>query len=133
MFASCSKESKNDALKNHTITAKGNKSGFDYFEYDKEKIVLLSLSKNISQKRVLTILTEYYDKTVLILNDSETPEYFTKIIDTIAKNNRMSNQKVASIIFSFKYELVTDDEVIEDYESDRVDYISEQSDYENDY
>ena len=90
-------------------------------EEDIEKITLLSISKNISQEQVKSILNDYYEKTLVFDDEID----YTKIIDDIAKKNKLTNQKVASIIFSFQYEQITEDEIIDKYASEKEDYLNE--------
>lgn len=102
-----------------------NKNNDTFFQNDIEKITLLSLSKNLPKEQVSSVLKDYYDKTSLILINDESPEYISKVMDTIAKKNKLTIQKTASIVFSYQYELLTNDEIIENYTSEKDDYLSE--------
>ena len=44
----------------------------------------------------------------------ENPEYIVKVVDTIARKNNLSKKITASIIFSYQYEMITRDEIVED-------------------
>ena len=119
-FISCIDNDKTD-LKIKKEKSKIEKDKDFLGEEDIEKITLLSISKNISQKQVKSILNDYYEKTLVFDDEID----YTKIIDTIAKKNKLSKQKVASIIFSFQYEQITEDEIIDKYASEKEDHINE--------
>ncbi|WP_394776816.1 hypothetical protein [Flavobacterium sp.] len=123
-FISCSDHNKSD-LKIKKEKSKIEKDNNFLDDNDTEKITLLSISKNLPQKLVISILNDYYEKT-LIFDDKEID--YNKIIDTIAKKNNLPKQKVASIIFSFQYEQITQDEIIEKYSSEKEDYLNEKED-----
>lgn len=80
-----------------------------------EKIVLISTIKNVPVDVVNSVLREYKVKTFLPQDKMEDQEYITKIVDSVAKINNLSKKMTASIIFSYEYELITRDEIIEDY------------------
>ncbi|MFY8189284.1 MAG: hypothetical protein ACOVLC_15175 [Flavobacterium sp.] len=131
IIASCSNGKDKNKFDNNDQTKENEKIEYDLLRFDNEKVTLLSLSKNLSQKQIVKILTEYDDMTFANFDSIEDPDFYKNIIDSIALNNNMNSQNVASIIFSFKYELVTNEEVIEEYETERQDYIDEKNDYES--
>ena len=94
-----------------------------FFVNDPEKIALLSLSKNIPPKQVYSILKDYVDKTYILEFDEEEYDNYEKVIDTIARKNNLTKQKTASIIFSYQYEQITNDEIIDIYNFEREDYL----------
>lgn len=86
-----------------------------YLEYDAEKIGLLSIIKNVPHEKANSVLRDYLAKThnsTLLL--MERPDYIVKVVDTIAQRNNLPNNVTASIIFSYKYEMITRDEIIEE-------------------
>lgn len=128
IFFSCS----NKNNENSTTTEKESKSvkteketDKSFFVNDAEKITLLCLSKNLPRKQVYSILRDYFDKTLLLQLDEGDSEYYDKVIDTIARKNNLTKQKTASIIFSYQYELITSEEIIDNYNSERENYLNE--------
>ena len=103
-----------------------NHSEENLFMDDVEKITLLSISKNIPLKQVNSVLKDYYDKTSLAFVYNNNSDYYEKVIDTISKKYNLSNQKTASIIFSYQYELITEEEIIENYLLEKDEYLSNQ-------
>lgn len=66
-------------------------------------------------EKTKTIVQDYLSQKMnaeMFLNKD--PNYFNKVIDTIAKWNSISKKLTASIIFSYQYELITDDNLNED-------------------
>lgn len=86
-----------------------------FLEFESEKIVLISIIKGHSIEKVKSVLGEYKAKTFLSQDTIDSPKYITRIIDTIAKKNNLSKKMTASIIFSFEYEFITKDEMIDEY------------------
>lgn len=86
-----------------------------FLEYDTEKIVLISIIKDIPYEKVNSVLSDYlYKKFISNTLDTENPEYLLKIVDTIARQNNLPKKLTASIIFSYQYEMLTRDEIVED-------------------
>jgi hypothetical protein len=85
-----------------------------FLKYDAEKIGLISIIKDIPHEKANSVLRDYlaktYGSTMLIM---ENPEYIVKIVDTIARKNNLSKKITASIIFSYQYEMITRDEIVE--------------------
>lgn len=80
-------------------------------EMDTEKIALLSIIKKIPNDTLHLVLRDYLDKTF----DFVTPETkIERIIDSISKKYHISKVKIASIIFSYNYEMLTKDEIEKD-------------------
>ena len=82
---------------------------------DSEKIVLISIIKDVHVDVVNSVLREYKVKTFLSQDTTEKPKHIIKIVDTLAKKNNLSRKMTASIIFSYEYELINRDEIIEGY------------------
>lgn len=86
-----------------------------YLEYDAEKIGLIAVIKNIPHEKVNSILRDYLAKTFGSTELAmKSPDFVVKVIDTIAKSNDLSIKATASIIFSYQYEMITRDEIMEE-------------------
>lgn len=87
----------------------------DYLEYDSEKIGLLSIIKNVQYQKANSVLRDYLAKTINYSDlSSENQNYIVNVIDTIARKNNLSRKLTASMIFSYKYEMITKDEYYEE-------------------
>lgn len=108
-FSSNKKESKKSKIElNYEIAD-------DYLKYDAEKIGLLSVIKNVPYQKANSILRDYLAKTINYSDlSSENQDYIVKVIDTIARKNNLSRKITASMIFSYKYEMITKDEYFEE-------------------
>lgn len=83
-------------------------------DWDSEKIALISILKNIPIDKSREILSDYKVKTNrLYFNVNES--HYHKILDSIARKHGLPLNKVADFIFSFNYEMITSDEVVEDF------------------
>lgn len=80
-------------------------------EYD-EKVELISIIRNVPKDSVYLILRDYYAKADNIWIDDKPS--VSKVIDTISMTRKMSKEKIASIIFNFKYEMITTEDVEND-------------------
>lgn len=71
-----------------------------------EKLMLLSILKKIPKDTLRLILRDYLKKKLYA-------EYgdFTDNIDSISQKHNISKFKIASIIFSYRYEMLTKDEI----------------------
>lgn len=100
-------------------------------EFENEKITLISIMHGIPKDSVYLILRDYYAKNDLSFDiDSKSTENF---IDTISKNRKMSKRKIASIIFSFKYEMQTKDEIEQDAIENYEDFKKDDRESEDEY
>ena len=104
------KASKKDKIKLNKVEDASQIADFE-LEFENEKIALISIIQGISTDSVKLVLRDYFTKNYLS-NDIEN-EFTEKIIDTISEHRKMSKQKIASIIFSFKYEMQTKTEIEE--------------------
>lgn len=87
----------------------------DYLEYNAEKIGLLSVIKNVPYNKANSVLRDYLAKTINYYDlSNENQNYIVKVIDTIAQKNNLSKTITASLIFSYKYEMITKDEYFEE-------------------
>ena len=100
-------------------------------QFDAEKIGLLSILKDVPQEKANAILRDYLAKTFdfSALLSNEDPNYIVKVVDTIARKNNLSKKLTASIIFSYQYEMVTKDEIIENAVDEKQQYEHEPEQY----
>ena len=101
-----------------------------FLEFDAEKIGLISIIKDIPQEKANAVLRDYLAKTFRsTIQTMEDPNYVVKVIDTIAKKNDLPKKLTASIIFSYQYEMITRDEIIEGYQGEMINYQNEVDQY----
>jgi len=115
------KESKNES-KNEISDVETDDWYVDFtLRGDAEKIGLISIIKNVPQEQANLILRDYLLKTdgTDFYTISEIPNYMFKLVDSIAQKNNLSRKLTASIIFSYKYEMITEDELKEKYSEGR--------------
>lgn len=86
-----------------------------FLKFDSEKIGLISIIKNVPQEKANSVLRDYLAKTITSVEAMKDSDYIIKIVDTIAEKNNLSKKLTASIIFSYQYEMITRDEIIDDY------------------
>lgn len=75
---------------------------------DAEKLALLSIIKKIPNDTLHLVLKDYINKTFPLVTDVSKVD---KIIDTISQKYHISKVKIASIVFSYNYEMLTKDEI----------------------
>lgn len=91
-------------------TSNNNLIEFDEFDFSdsREKIVLISIIRDVEKDTVREILKEFTRVTKKnshnFLPESDNFEC-EKLIDSISKNYKLSNQLVAKIILDYKYNL----------------------------
>jgi hypothetical protein len=102
-----------------------------FLEYDAEKIGLLSIIKNVPHEQANSVLRDYLAKTYGSgLLSMDNLDYVVKVVDTIAQKNNLSKKLTASIIFSYQYEMITREEIIEEKMEELEDeYYEEQEQY----
>ncbi len=98
----------------------------EYF-LENEKIFLLSYIKNIPEDTIKVILTEYLSKSSFnYFYDDKSEPIMDDVITSISQKRKISKSKIASIIFSYKYEMLTKEdlemEAIENYNLEKEDY-----------
>ena len=105
----CSKEKKEPekVLTEKEIRENKYSSADSELEENQEKIALLSFIKNIPKDSINLIIREY------LMETEYDDVFFEKNIEKVSKKYSMSSKKVASIIFSYKYEVLTKDEIEE--------------------
>jgi len=99
-----------------------------FLQSDSEKIGLISIMKDIPQKKTMAVLRDYL---AITFNHYEDHNYIINLVDTIAKKNGISKKLTASIVFSYKYEMFTKDEIIDNYNDGLNEYKSEINDDQN--
>lgn len=78
-----------------------------------EKMVLLSTMKRIPYDSLNLILIDYYSITSYYTDSSDSLMFYSqKAIDEISEKYHISKERTASIIFSFKYEMLTKEEMV---------------------
>ena len=95
-------------------------------ESGKEKIALLAIIKNIPSEKLYKILREYYAKTLNVDLDKITVLYSENLVNSISLKYDLPKEKIANLIFSFKYEMMTKKNITDEYEEQ-----IEQEAYEN--
>lgn len=95
-------------------------------ESGKEKIALLAIIKNIPSEKLYKILREYYAKTLNVDLDKITVLYSENLVNSISLKYDLPKEKIANLIFSFKYEMMTKKNITDEYEEQM-----EQEAYEN--
>lgn len=80
-----------------------------------EKIVLLSAFKKIPYDSLNLILIDYYSITSDYTNSSDSSKFYSeKAIIDISEKYHITKRRVASLIFSFKYEMLTKEEIVDE-------------------
>ena len=92
---------KDKNYKNHSI-------GDAILQLESEKITLLSIIKGVPKDTLHLVLKDYLDETYPLVTDSDKVD---AIIENISKKYNISKIKIASIIFSYNYEMLTKDEI----------------------
>ncbi len=116
-ICSCSK-SKSKKL---TDKEKQEEASNEELSSQKEKIVLLAVIKRTSYDTLYLILKDYYVITADYLSTDSSRFYCEKAIELISEKYRIAKSKVASLIFSFKYEMLSKEEIIQS-ENDKAEY-----------
>ena len=82
--------------------------------YDQEKIILLSTIRKISFDTLNSILIDYFVLTDTLSSSDENSKYeFQNSIAKISDKYRIKKSKIALLIFSYKYEMYTKEEIEE--------------------
>ncbi len=86
----------------------------DNLSYDKEKIILLSEIRKIPFDTLNFILRDYYVVTDTISSFDKNSKYlYQSSITKISNKYKISKSKIASLIFSYKYEMVAKENIEE--------------------
>jgi uncharacterized protein YjgD (DUF1641 family) len=121
-------ESNEETIKEET---KSNKERESYIidmilKNDAEKIGLISVIKNVPHEKINSVLKDYLSYTYFSdeFKSNESSIYIEKIVDSISSKNKLPKKLTASLIFSYNYEMITKDEIIDDHEYLREEYLS---------
>jgi len=91
--------------------------------FDGEKIGLLSIIKQVPYEQVNSVISDYLtDSFKHLIIKQNNPEYFVNLVDSIALKNNLSRELTASIIFSYRYEMITKEEIVDEYLMDIGEY-----------
>ena len=90
---------------------------------NEEKIALLAIAKGMNYDSLYSILKDYYTN----VGDSTDALSYTKAVMVTSQKYSISNRLVAKIVFSYKYEMLSKEEIVS--ESERESDI-EQRDYQ---
>ena len=112
-FSSCSKKESTKNEVSNDNTEKLTTFSDLIIENDQEKISLLSIMKNIKQDTLSLVLRDYLDETEQTYDSKNSKIEYKNIIKSLSKKYNISEHKIANIIFSYKFEMVTEDEIIE--------------------
>lgn len=114
IFTSCNNLSQNENEVNKK-TEKENPVEPDILEFEKEKIALLSIIKEVPFEITNSVIKDYLNSYISseMLFGEKNPNDFFKVIDSIAVKNKISRKLTASIIYSYQYEMITSDEINE--------------------
>ena len=77
-------------------------------DMDAEKLALLSIIKKIPNDTLHLVLKDYLYKTGFFIDNNTQVD---KVIDTISQKYNIPKVKIASLLFSYKYEMLTKDEI----------------------
>lgn len=89
-----------------------------------EKITLYSIVTGVDKNTLITVISDYETKKSYSSGHGD----IEKIIDTISFTRLIAKHTVAKIVFGYKYEMITKDDIVESLEQD---YIDEQEPLEN--
>jgi hypothetical protein len=117
-FFSCSKIAKKSDKPNKTKEEIAVENAERELESQGEKIALLSVLKECHLDTTRLILKEYLYLNLQQKLYEDSIDFTTlDIIKNISKKTNIKPKKIASIIFSFKYEMLTRDDIIIEYEN----------------
>jgi DNA integrity scanning protein DisA with diadenylate cyclase activity len=126
IFVSCSKtEQKKEVSKKEQQIDKYLLADLE-LESEDEKITLLSILKKTSKDSIILVMRDYLSNT-----ESDSIPY-KDVINKISQKNNISNNKVASIIFSYKYEMLTKDDITNEFTENESNYQQQTSDADRD-
>lgn len=110
-ISSCSTETKKELPEKEKTISKYELADIELMD-QKEKIILLSVIKEVSYDTLYHILKDYYavSNNYTFLSDKDVI-ICTKTINSISEKYQIPKSKVASLIFCFKYEMQTKQEI----------------------
>lgn len=84
----------------------------DDLSSEKEKIILLSEVRKISFDTLNLILRDYYVITDTLSSSDQNSKYqYQSAVAKISDRYKISKSKIASLIFSYKYEMLTKEDI----------------------
>lgn len=83
----------------------------DELDGHSEKIVLLSEIKRISYDSLSNILLDYYTITSYYADSDSSKFYSQEALNKVSKKYHIQKAKIASLIFSFKYEMLSREDI----------------------
>ncbi len=98
-----------------------------------EKIVLLSTIQKIPYDSLNFILIDYYSITSKYTYSDSLQFYSKKALSEISQKYHLTPSRIATLIFSFKYEMLTKDEIFEKAKEDEYEQEGEQEQERNYY
>ena len=116
-FLSCgNKQSDEETSKLNKTKTNQTSTGFDFVtSLDNEKLALIAIMKNIPEDTLGLIMKDYIVATEDNWESIEKDFDYTKIVNSLSTKYKMKRTKIANIIFSYKYEMVTKDEIQENF------------------
>lgn len=104
----------NSSLNKHKTEKSNVEIGYEIadltLEFNAEKIGLLSIMKDISHEKVHSILRDYLVvQYVSFSNITQNPNYIIDAVDSISQKNDLPSNVTASIIYNYKYGMISDD------------------------
>ena len=138
-FCSCqhskSKEETKKRLSDTEKLEKINERIEDNLSYDKEKIILLAEIRKIPFDTLNFILRDYYVITDTLSSSDKNSKYlYQNAIAKISDMYKISKSKIASLIFSYKYEMLTKEDIEESaIENFKDNYEEEEPEPEDSY
>ena len=86
----------------------------DDLSYDKEKIILLSQIRKIPFDTLNFIIRDYFVVTDTFSSSDKDSKYlYQSAIEKLSDTYKISKSKIASLIFSYKYEMHTKEDISE--------------------
>ena len=99
--------------------------------HENEKLQLTSIIYNIDVEKIYDIIKEYYVQMPQKgIYDTKSTILFKNFIKSMSEKNLISEQIIASIIFTYIYEVRTKEEIVERYIEDSDGFIHHESEYE---
>lgn len=127
VLTSCTDETARNPEKSRTPTKESKEQRryeSEIESLDPEKIILFSVIYKLDKNKIADIIALYETK----IDYSDDLDFIEKVIDTIANTKNLTKEKVAKIIFSYKYELLSKQEIEDNY----LDDIQQQDSYNYD-
>lgn len=127
IFISCNYSTTQESSKNEEISEEEAKESYReisdlFLKSNSEKISLISMIKDVPVDKVYAVLSDYKTETFLNRYGLLDSNKIITIVDSIAQKNDLPKKLTASIIFSYEYEMITNDELLEAYSDNIQDF-----------